>query len=82
MEGESGVNRNIIDQLLSSGIQRDQIGSESGVAPIIIDVLHSSDMVKWKEKGVLLQLSLMNFIPGTSKEIKWKVREWCYSKYH
>ena len=31
MEGESGVTRNIIDELHSSDIQRDQMEGESGV---------------------------------------------------
>ena len=58
------------------------MGSEGGFVPSIIDELHSSEMVKWKVKVVLLEVSLMNFTLGTSKEIKWKVKEWCYSKYH
>ena len=37
MEGESGVTRSIIDELLSSDIQRDQIEGESGVTPNIFD---------------------------------------------
>ena len=35
---------------------------EGGVAGIIIDELHSSDMMKWKVKVVLLEGPLMNFI--------------------
>ena len=46
MEGESGVTRSIVDELLSS------------------------DMIKWKVKVGFLEVSLMNFIPGISKEIK------------
>ena len=82
MESESGVTRNIIDELRSSDIQREQMGSEGGVTPSIIDELHSSDMVKWKVKVVLLEVSLLNLILGRSKETKWKVKEWCYSEYH
>ena len=46
--------------------------SESGVTRKIIDELHSSDIqeIKWKVKVVLLEVSLMNFILGTSKELK------------
>ena len=44
MEGASGVTRSIIDELLSSDIQRDQIECDSGVTRSIIDELHSSDM--------------------------------------
>ena len=81
MESESSFTRNIIDELPSSDIQREQMGSEGGVTPSIIDELHSADVVKWKVKVVLLEVSLLNFILGRSKETKWKVKEWCYSKY-
>ena len=37
MEGESGVNRSIIDELHSSDIQRDHIVGQSGVTVSIID---------------------------------------------
>ena len=46
MEGESGVTRSIIDELLNSDIQRDQKEGESGVTQRIIDELHSPDLVK------------------------------------
>ena len=42
MEGESGVNRYIIDELYSLDIQGDQIVGESGVTLSIVDELHSS----------------------------------------
>ena len=42
MEGESGVTRSIIDKILSSGIQGDQMEGESVVTRSIIDELHSS----------------------------------------
>ena len=45
-----------------------------GVTRSIIDELHSSDMVNWKVKVVLLEVSLMNFILWISKEIKWTVK--------
>ena len=70
MEGESGVTRSIIDELPSSDIQREQMGGEGGVTPSIIDELHSLDMVNWKMKVALLEVSLMNFIVRFSKEIK------------
>ena len=44
MEGESGITRNIIDEVHSSDIQRDQSESESGVIRTISDELHSCDM--------------------------------------
>ena len=37
MEGESGVTRSIIDELLSSDIQGDQMEGESGVTRFIIE---------------------------------------------
>ena len=40
MDGESGVTRSIIDELHSSGIQRDQMEGESGLIQSIIDELH------------------------------------------
>ena len=46
MEGESGVTRSIIDELLSADIQGDQMEGESGVARSIIDELHS-----WEIQG-------------------------------
>ena len=47
---------------------------ENGVTQSIIDELHSSDPVNWMVKVTLLEVSLMNFILGISKEIKWKVK--------
>ena len=44
MEGESGVTRSIIDELLSSDMQRDEMEGESGVTRSIIDDLHSTDI--------------------------------------
>ena len=44
MEGESGVHRNIMDELNSSDIQGDQMEGESGVSRSIIDELHSWDI--------------------------------------
>ena len=44
MEGESGVTRSTIDQLLSSDIEGDHMEGESGITRIIIDELHSSDI--------------------------------------
>ena len=40
MESESGVNRNVIDEVKSSDIQRDLMEGESGVTRSIIDQLH------------------------------------------
>ena len=44
MVGESGVTGNIIDELHSWDIQRDQTEGESGAIRSIIDELHSSDI--------------------------------------
>ena len=44
MEGQSGVNRSIIDEHHSSDIQGDQKERESGVYRSIIDDLHLSDI--------------------------------------
>ena len=81
MEGESGVTRSescvtrgISDELDFWDIQGDQMEGEGDVTESIIDELHSSDLVKWKVKVVLLQISLMKFILGISKEIKRKVK--------
>ena len=85
MEGESRVTGSIIDELYSSDIQGGQIASESGVTRSIIDELNSWDVQGDQMEGksmVLLKVSLMNLILGIFKEIKWKVKAWCYSKYH
>ena len=74
MEGENSVTPSIIDQLLSWDIQGDQKESEDGVTRSINDELHSSDMVKWKVKVLLLGVSLMHFILEISKEIKRKMK--------
>ena len=44
MEGDSGVTRSIIDELLSSDIQRDQMEGESRVTGSSINELHSWDI--------------------------------------
>ena len=44
MDGESGVTRSVIDELLSWYIQRDEIESESGVTRSIINEIHSLDI--------------------------------------
>ena len=44
MVGESGVTGNIIDELHSWDIQRDQTEGESGAIRSLIDELHSSDI--------------------------------------
>ena len=44
MDGESGVTRSIIDELISSDIQGDEMVGESGVSRSIIDELHSWDI--------------------------------------
>ena len=47
---------------------------KSGFTQSVIDEFHSSDMVNQKVKEVLLEVSLVNYIFGISKEIKWKVK--------
>ena len=44
MEYEIGVIQSIIDELLSSDIQGDQMEGESGVTRSIIDEIHSWDI--------------------------------------
>ena len=67
MEGESDITRSIIDEILSSDLQGDQIVGASGVARSIYDELHSWDIQGDQMEGesmVLLEVSLMNFISG------------------
>ena len=73
MECEGGVTRSIIDELHFWVIQGDQMEGESGVARSIINELQSLDMIKFKVKVVLFEVSLMSFSLGISKEMKWKV---------
>ena len=68
MEGESCATRSVINELHSWVIQGDQMEGESGVTRSIIDERYSSDMIKWKVKVLLLELSLMSFILGISKK--------------
>ena len=60
MEGEGGVTKSIIDELHSSDIQGDHMEGESRVTPSIIVsiILAISKEIKWKEKVVLLEVSL------------------------
>ena len=44
MDGESGVTRGIIDEVLSSFIQADQMELESGVTRSVIDELTSLEI--------------------------------------
>ena len=64
MESESGFTRSVTDALGSSDIQTDQMEGEKCVTRSIIHELYSWDIVKSKEKVVLLEVSLMNFILG------------------
>ena len=74
MEGESGVTPSAIDELHSLDIQLDQMAGESGVTRSVIDELEISKEIskdiKWKEKVMLLEVPLTNFILKISKEIK------------
>ena len=44
MDGENGVTRSIIDEVLSSFIQADQMERESGVTRSVIDELTSLEI--------------------------------------
>ena len=55
-------------------IERDQMEGEGVVIRSIIEELQSADIVKLKVKKALLEVSLMNFILGISKQFKWKVK--------
>ena len=69
MVGERGVTRNIIDEIHSWEIQRDQMEDESGVLKVSLMnvILRISKEIKWNLKVVLLEVSLMNFILCISK---------------
>ena len=68
MEGGSGLTRSIIDELHSWDSQGDQMEGQSGATGSIIDELHSSDIQRdqMEVKVALLEVSLTNFILGTS----------------
>ena len=51
MEGESGMNRRIIDDVHSWDIQGYQTETESGVPQSIIEELHSSGMQRDQMEG-------------------------------
>ena len=57
-------------------MQRDQMEGERGVTRSIIDELHPWDIQGAQIEGEsgVIEVSLMNFILGISKEIKWKVK--------
>ena len=76
MEGESGVIQSIIDELLSSDIQRDQMEGRSGVTRSISDGRHSLDIQGDEMEGEngLLQVSMTNFMLRISNEVKWKAK--------
>ena len=74
MEGESGGTRSIIDEIHSKDIQGDQMEGEIGVTRSVIDELHCWEIVIFKVKVVLPEVSLTNFILPISKEIKWKLK--------
>ena len=77
IEGECGVTRSIFDELHSWDIRGDEMEGESGLTRRTIDELQSCHIEGGQMEGeglVLLQVSLMNFILGISKEIKWKVK--------
>ena len=85
MECESGVIRSILDELPCCDMQGDQMGGSSGVTVSIIDDFHSwdiqGDQIE-EESMVIHGVLLMNFILQISKEMKWKAKTCCYSKFH
>ena len=77
MEGQSALNRSIIDEFHSSDIQGDQTEGESMVLlemSVLNFILLISKEIKWKVMGVLLEVSLLNVILGRSNEIKCNVK--------
>ena len=59
MEGESGFTRSNIDEIHSCDIQRDQKEGESMVLLVVSSInfiLGISKEIKWKVKGVLLEV--------------------------
>ena len=73
MESENDVTRCMIDELYSLDIQGDQMEGERKLllevsSMNLIPILGMSKDIKWKVKVVLLEVSLMNFILGISKE--------------
>ena len=62
-----------LDKVHSLDSPGDEMEGQSGFTRSIFDELHSwiSKDIKWKVKVVLLEVSLMNFILGIVKEIKW-----------
>ena len=85
MEGESGVTQSIIDEVRSGELQGYHMDGESGVTRSIIDELPPWDIQGdqlQSESMVFHEVSLMKFILGISKEMKWKTKACCYSKYH
>ena len=73
MEGQSGVTRGVIDELHSWNMQGDQMEGGSGVTRSIIEEIHYLDIRGYQMEDdamVLLEVSLMNFILGISKEIR------------
>ena len=76
MQGESGVTRSIIDELLPSDIQGVERKGESGVTRSIFHELHSSDIQGDQTEGE------SGIIPNVTDElhssdileIKWKLK--------
>ena len=76
MECESGVTRNIIDELHSWKMPGDQMEANGMVlleVSMMNFILRISKEIKWKVQVVLLEVSLKNFILRIANEIKCKV---------
>ena len=73
MGGQSGGNRNIIDELQSWDIQGDQMEAYNMVVLEVSTmnlILGMWKEMKWKVKVVLLEVSLIDFILQRSNKIK------------
>ena len=74
MEGKSGVTRSIIDELLSSEIQGDQMDGESGVTRSVIDELLCLEIQGDQIEGERSVTRSINDEFHSSDMTKWKVK--------
>ena len=62
MDGEGGVTRRIIDELLFSDMIKSKVKVVLLEVSLMNFILRISNEIKWKVNVVLLEVSLMNFI--------------------
>ena len=79
MEGQSGVNGSMIDELHSSAMPRDLVEGKSDVTRSISDILHSWDIQRDQMEGQSgVNGSIIDEFHSSdiqiSKEIEWKVK--------